>query len=428
MKNNKIVTPVETTISGALTIPADKSISHRSIMFASLACEPVEINNFSKGKDCHSTLAVLKQLGAKAEFKSEQSLIFSMPKGYQKPQGILDAGNSGTTIRLMSGILAGQDFDCEITGDESLCKRPMARVINPLTLMGADIKGKDNKAPLKVAGKKLNAIEYNSPLASAQVKSCVLLAGLFADGQTTVIEPHKSRDHTERMLEFMGANIKVEGNKVSVKKSKLTSKTLNIPGDISSAAFFMVAGVIVKDADLTIRNVGLNPTRTGIIDVLKQMGANLEIENERIECGEPVGDVKISYSPDLKGIEISGEIIPRLIDELPVIAVLASQAQGKTVIKNAEDLRAKESDRIVVTCKELSKLGVQIEETPDGFIVNGKTNLKGGTTLECYHDHRLAMTGYVAGLICDSPIEINEFNWVDISFPEFASIFEGLVK
>lgn len=428
MKNKKNVTPITTTISGALTIPADKSISHRSIMFASLACEPIEINNFSKGKDCHSTLAVLKQLGAKVEFKSEQSLIFNMPNGYQKPEGILDAGNSGTTIRLMSGILAGQDFDCEITGDESLCKRPMGRVIKPLSLMGADISGKEDKAPLKINGKKLKAIEYNSPLASAQVKSCVLLAGLFADGETTVIEPHKSRDHTERMLEFMGANLQVDGDKVSVAKSKLTPKTLNIPGDISSAAFFMVAGAIVKDADLTIQNVGLNPTRTGIIDVLKQMGANLSIDNERIECGEPVGDVKVSYSPNLKGIEISGDIIPRLIDELPVIALLASQANGNTVVKDAQDLRAKESDRIVVTCSELSKVGVDIEETPDGFIVTGKTQLKGGATLECYHDHRLAMTGYVAGLICDSPIEINEFNWVDISFPEFASIFEGLVK
>lgn len=422
----KQVIPAIKPLKGNIVIPADKSISHRAAMFGALTNGSVEIKNFSKGADCHSTLKVLQQLGCEVEFHSEQHLTLKS-NGLKKPTSVLDAGNSGTTIRLMSGILAGQNFSCEITGDESLCKRPMKRVIDPLTQMGADIKSKndDCKAPLLITGLPLKGIEYKSPLASAQVKSCVLLAGLHAGGETIVTEPHKSRDHTERMLKYLGANISVNANSVCITKSKLTPKPITVPGDISSAAFFMVAASIVPGSEIIIEHAGLNKTRTGIIDALQQMGANIEILNQREECGEEVGDIKVSYS-ELKGTTIEGSIIPRLIDELPVIAVAATQAQGRTIIKDAEDLRAKESDRIQTICNELKKMGANIEETPDGFIVEGKTQLKGDCQLECYHDHRLAMSGYVAGLVADSPIEINEFEWVNISFPEFSDLMDAL--
>lgn len=422
----KQVIPVNKPLKGKITIPADKSISHRAAMFGALTNGSVEIKNFSKGADCHSTLRVLEQLGCEIEFHSEQHLTIKS-NGFKKPNSVLDAGNSGTTIRLMSGILAGQNFSCEITGDESLCKRPMRRVIDPLTLMDADIKSKndDCKAPLLITGLPLKGVEYNSPIASAQVKSCVLLAGLHADGETIVTEAHKSRDHTERMLKYLDANISVNANSVCISKSKLTPKPITVPGDISSAAFFMVAAAIVPNSEIIIEHVGLNKTRTGIIDVLKQMGASIEILNQREECGEEVGDVKVCYSK-LKGVTIEGEIIPRLIDELPVIAVAATQVEGKTIIKDAEDLRAKESDRIATICTELKKMGANIEETPDGFIVEGKTPLKGNCQLECYHDHRLAMSGYVAGLVADNQIDINEFEWVNISFPEFSDLMDSL--
>jgi len=424
----KKVIPLNKPLKGNFKAPSDKSISHRAAMFASLVKEPVLISNFSLGADCISTLNVLENLGVEINFQSKNSLIINNKENFKEPKNILDAGNSGTTIRLMSGILAGQNFYSVLTGDESLRKRPMARVINPLKEMGANIWARDNdtKAPVSIKGSKLQGIKYNSPVASAQIKSSILLAGLHAEGITSINEPVKSRDHTERMLEYLNANIR--GNDtttVSIGKSQLVSKPITIAGDISSAAFFLVAGAIIPDSEIIIQDVGLNPTRTGIIDVLQKMGAEIEVLNQRIDCNEEIGDIKINYS-NLKAITIDSEIIPRIIDEIPVIAVAATQAEGTTIIKGAEELRHKESDRIKAIYTELKKLGAEIEERPDGLIIHGKTKLKGECVLETYHDHRIAMSAYIAGLISDSPIEINEFHWVNISFPEFTEIFEKL--
>lgn len=432
MDNNILVQPIKTGLQGEVEIPSDKSISHRSAMFAALthSNSPIDIYNFSKGKDCHSTLSVLKDLGVGVEFKNEKDLTLISPEKFKKPEKILDAGNSGTTIRLMAGILAGQEFECSITGDESLQKRPMKRVITPLEKMDARIDSEDDKAPLKITGKPLLAIEHKSPIASAQVKSCILLAGLHAEGETVVEEPHVSRNHTEIMLKNMGADITVDGAKVTVKKSKLDIKELHIPGDVSSAAFFIAAGLIVPNSEIVLKNVGLNETRTGIIDVFKKMGGKIEILNQRETCGEKVGDIKITSS-QLKGITIEGEIIPRLIDEIPVIAVVAAMAKGTTTIKDAGDLRNKECDRITCVATELRKFGVQITETKTGMIIKGKQTNK-QRVLECsapikvYHDHRIAMSMYVAGMVALEPVTIEEFNWVDISFPEFADLMKSL--
>lgn len=414
-------------LKGEITIPSDKSISHRAVMFASLAKGTSVIENFSRGADCMSTLEVCKNLGIKTEFKDEKTLVITSNGEFNAPTSDLYCGNSGTTMRLMSGILAGQKFNSVLTGDESLSKRPMKRVIEPLTLMGADIHSNDGKSPLKIFGKTLQGIDYDSKLASAQVKSCVLLAGLHAQEKTSFSEPYVSRNHTERMLEFLGAKIFCENSKTTIEKSELVPKTITVAGDISSAAFFIVAGLIVPGSDIILKNVGLNPTRTGILDVVEKMGADIEILGKKLVSNEEVGDIRVKYS-QLKGCTIEGEIIPRLIDELPVIAVLATQAEGTTIIKDAEDLRNKESDRIKAIVTELKKLGANIEETPDGFVVYGKTKLKGGVEVETYHDHRLAMSLYVAGMLCKNPIIINGFEWVNISFPEFVNLVDKLTS
>ena len=420
----KIIYKSEKGLKGTVTIPSDKSISHRAIMFTSLARGKSVIKNFSKGQDPLSSLKVCRALGIDAEFSNEELIVKS--KGIlSTPQTQLDCGNSGTTMRLMSGILAGQKFNSTLIGDESLSKRPMKRVIEPLALMGAKIESNEFKAPLKIYGQNLQPINYVSKLASAQVKSCILLAGLNIDGQTSFTEPYVSRNHTEIMLKYMGANISVNNTTVTIEKSELEPKTIEICGDISSAAYFIVAGLIVPSSKIILKNVGLNPTRTGILEVAEKMGGNIEILDKRNISGEDVGDIQISYS-NLNACTIEGEIIPRLIDELPVIAILATQAKGTTIIKDAHDLRNKESDRIKAVVTELKKIGADIEETPDGFIINGKTNLKGDTEVETYHDHRLAMSLYVAGLICEKPIAINGFEWVDISFPEFDRLFNSL--
>lgn len=460
-------------LKGEVTIPADKSISHRAVMFSALTKGVVQIENFSHGADCLSTLSIIKDLGVEAEFKDEKTLIINSKNGFKAPEKDLYCGNSGTTMRLMSGVLAGQNFNSVLTGDESLSKRPMGRVIEPLTLMGARIEGAEverlkgrkvegqnradllsrqqETAPLKIFGQKLHGIDYISELSSAQVKSCVLLAGLHAKGKTSFTEPYLSRNHTELMLEYLGAKIerpeveRLKGRKVeefnfknpltiqpfgpstktTIESSQLQAKTIVVPGDISSAAFFIVAGLIVPDSEIILKNVGLNPTRTGILDVVQKMGAGIEILDKKVVSNEEVGDIKVKYS-ELKACTIEGEIIPRLIDELPVIAVLATQAKGTTIIKDAGDLRNKESDRIKAVVAELKKIGANIEETPDGFIIEGKTKLKGGVSVETYHDHRLAMSLYVAGLICENPVLINGFEWVNISFPEFQELFEKL--
>lgn len=419
----KIVNKISKGLNGAITIPADKSISHRAVMFASLANGKSIIKNFSKGQDPLSSLKVCQSLGIEAEFK--ENLIIKSTGKLTRPVHSLDCGNSGTTMRLMSGILASRDFQSTLIGDASLSKRPMKRVIEPLSLMGAEIQSTDFKAPLVINGKALKPITYTSKLASAQVKSCILLAGLNTDGTTSFTEPYISRNHTEIMLKYMGANISTNNNTTTIQKSKLEPRTIEICGDISSAAYFIVAGLIVPNSKIILKNVGLNPTRTGILEVAEKMGGDIEILDKQIISGEEVGDIQISYS-SLKSCTIEGDIIPRLIDELPVIAVLATQAEGTTIVKDAQDLRNKESDRIKAVVTELKKLGANIEETPDGFIINGKKQLKGEAFVESYHDHRLAMSLYVAGLICENPISINGFEWVNISFPEFDQLFCAL--
>lgn len=413
-------------LKGSIIIPPDKSISHRAAMFAALTKGVVNIKNFSKGADCHSTLKIVQQLGCEVKFHTDMDLTINAKNALHTPSSDLDCGNSGTTMRMMSGILAGQPFDCTLFGDVSLSKRPMKRVILPLTEMGAKFSHNDYKAPLKITGGKLHAITYNSPLASAQVKSAVLLAGMFADGITTVNEPYQSRNHTELMLKYLEADI-VENSltSTSVRPCVLSPKDMEVCGDISSAAFFMVAAAIVKNSKVTIENVGINYTRSGIIDVFKKMGANIELLNERVISGEPVADVKVSYS-DLKAVTIEGADIPRLIDEIPVIAVLATQAEGTTVIKDASDLRNKESDRISTIVSQLKSIGADIEERPDGMVINGKTPLKGGIEIDTHHDHRTAMSFYVAGLITQQPLLIKDFEWVNTSFPEFLSLMEKI--
>ena len=421
----KFVSSPQKALKGFVTIPSDKSISHRAVIFSSLAEGTSVINNFSKGADPLSSLAVCKALGVQTEFRDENSVEIISSGILKMPSVPLDCGNSGTTMRLMAGILSGQNFESILTGDESLSRRPMRRVIEPLSLMGAEIQAVDGHAPLEVFGRRLCGIDYVSKLASAQVKSCILLAGLFANGHTSFTEPYLSRNHTEIMLKYMGADIRTEGCTAIIKPSKLAPVEIDICGDISSAAFFIAAGLIVPDSDIILKNVGLNPTRTGIIDVVKMMGGQLQILDETIKSGEHVGDIRVQYS-DLKGCVIEKDLIPRLIDELPVIAVLATQADGETIVKNAEDLRNKESDRIKAVVGEITKLGASISETPDGFVVHGKTSLSGGVQVESFHDHRLAMSLYVAGLVCNKSIGINGFEWVDISFPEFESLISNL--
>lgn len=424
MKKN--VSSLKKGLRGEITIPSDKSVSHRAVMFSSIAEGECIIKNFSEGKDCHSTLNLFKNLGVEITFLDNKTLKVISNGKLNSPKTDLDCGNSGTTVRLCSGILAGQNFNSRLIGDESLSKRPMKRIIEPLSLMGAEIISNANKLPLIIKGCKLKGIEYKSKIASAQVKSCILLAGLNAEGQTIFEEPYLSRNHTEKLFSYLGADIETKDNIIKINPSKLQAKDIDVIGDISSAAFFIVAALIIEGSDIIIKNVGLNPTRTGIIDVVKRMGGNIQILNQRLQSGEEVADLRVQYTENLKAAEISGEDIPRLIDEIPIIAILASQCEGSTVIKDAGDLRNKESDRISCLCDELKKIGFNVEELSDGMIINGKTNIKGGSELECYHDHRLAMSFYVAGLIAKNEILINGFEWTNISFPDFEKLFAQL--
>lgn len=412
-------------LKGSITIPADKSISHRAVMFSSLAKGKSIIRNFLYASDCRSTVSVFKNLGVEIELIDNNILSVASSGSLNKPITPLDCGNSGTTMRLVSGILARQNFDSELIGDASLSKRPMKRIIIPLMEMGADISSETGTAPLFIKGKSLKPIEYHSPIASAQVKSSILLAGLGTEGVTTVVEPYLSRNHTEIMLKYMGADIESHDNIVKIKKSELRACDIDVAGDISSAAFFIVAGLIVPNSDIIIKNVGLNPTRTGIIDVVKRMQGDIEILDERIVSGEVVGDLRVRYS-SLKSCSISGADIPRLIDELPVIALLATQADGETRITDAGDLRNKEADRISAVVKEFRKIGIEIDELEDGFVICGKQNIQGGNDVEVYHDHRLAMTLYIAGLIAQQEMCVKEFQWVDISLPEFLPLMDSL--
>lgn len=426
-----IVTKTLTSpLLGEIVIPPDKSISHRAIIIGSMTLGKVKISNFSKGQDCISTLNIFKKLGLDVNYLDENNLIINSKNGLKAPLSELDCGNSGTSMRLLAGYFAGQNFNSILIGDVSLSKRPMKRVIEPLNLMGAKITSNDGRAPLKIEGAKLNGIKYYSKIASAQVKSCLLLAGYNATGITTVYEPSLSRNHSEKMLKYFDADIETghdcEGFYTSIRNSFLMPKDIFISGDISSASFFMVAAAIIKGSNIIIKNVGLNETRTGIIDVLKMMNVDIEILDFKTVNNEEVGDIRVKYSPDITGCVIEGDIIPRLIDEIPVIATLACFAKGRTIIKDAFDLKNKESDRIKCTTDGLSKMGFKIEPTEDGFIIDGIDVGIGGVELDINHDHRLAMSYYVAGLRCRKPSLIKEFNWVNTSFPEFLNLFGSL--
>ncbi len=413
-------------LSGEIVIPSDKSLSHRAAIFGALACGKSIIKNFSKGQDPQSSLKVVRALGCEV-IRNDNNVELISNGILKKPQAELYCGNSGTTMRLMSGILAGQNFSAVLTGDESLSKRPMKRVITPLSLMGAKITSNNYMAPLKFVPTTLHSIPYNSEIASAQVKSCVLLAGLKCDDITTFVEPYLSRNHTEIMLKNMGAKISTNNTTTTVSKSDLAPINTTIPGDISSGAYFIAAGLLVPNSEITIKNIGLNSTRTGIIDVVSRMGATIEILDKRNVFGEMVGDIRIKYCDNLKSVTLEGEIIPNIIDEIPIIAVIATQANGTTVIKDAQDLRNKESDRIKTVVTELKKLGANIEETPDGMIIHGKTQLIGDIKVNSYCDHRIAMSLFVAGLVSQKEIAIQDFEWVNISFPEFEEIFSQLI-
>lgn len=435
MRKSVITQGFSAPLKGEITVPPDKSMSHRSLIIGSLAKGKIKISNFLKSADCLATLEILKQLGCEIEFLDNSTLILNAKNAYKAPKNDLYCGNSGTTMRLLTGLLAASNLECTLTGDISLSKRPMKRIIDPLTKMGASIKSNEGKAPITIQQAKLNAIEYISPIASAQVKSALLLAGSqIPENRTTVLEPYLSRNHSEKMLEFFGSNIQTFEKDgffgCSISHSPLIPKDLTVVGDISSASFLMIAASIVKNSDIILKGIGLNPTRTGIIDVMKAMNADIELLNTDKISNEEIGDIRIKYSPDLKGTIIDGAIIPRLIDEIPIIALLATQAEGTTVIKDAGDLKNKESDRIACVTRELRKFGANIEATDDGFIIEGKNAqkalFKGDTEIECYHDHRIAMMGYIAGLISENTCKINDFEWVETSFPGFLDTFSRL--
>lgn len=416
-----------TGLNGKIKIPGDKSISHRAVMFGSLAKGDTEITGFLRGDDCMSTISCFKKLGIDIEVTDDKVIVHGKGiNGLTAPSETLDVGNSGTTIRLISGILAAQNFNSTLNGDASIQKRPMNRVIKPLSQMGAEIESTNNGyAPLTIHGKKLKAMEYTMPVASAQVKSSILLASLFAEGTTTIIEPVASRDHTEIMLNYFGANIKNENGVItSTPVEELYGKNLEVPGDISSAAFFMVAGLVVPNSHIIIENVGINPTRTGIIDALKAMGGYVEIINERKSGGELVGDIEVKTS-NLKATTLEGSIIPRMIDEIPVFAVAALCAEGTTVVKDATELKVKESNRISTMSQELGKMGVVIEETDDGMIIKGNQKLKGATVYS-HLDHRVAMSCAIASLIADGETTITDADCVGISFPNFYELLNNL--
>lgn len=415
-------------LKGSIAIPGDKSISHRAIMFSSLAKGRSHISNFLPGEDCLHTIEVFEQFGV--NIKRDGTNVTVDSNGYEQftePKKPLYFGNSGTTARLMFGIIPALPFHSVMYGDPHLTIRPMDRVVNPLRLMGAVIDGREGGSYLPIAtrGTTLNSIHYELPVKSAQVKSAVLIAGLFAKGETTVVEKVKTRDHTENMLRAFGADIQVNGENIHITNdNKLSATNVTVPGDISSAAFLLVAAAIVPGSELTLENVGLNETRTGIIDVLEQMNANITISNKRESGGETLGDITIRHC-QLKGTTIKGDLIPRLIDEIPIIALLATQAEGKTVIEDAEELRVKETDRIKAVVSNLQALGATIEEQPDGMIVSGESRLTGGS-VQSYADHRIAMMNVVASLIADEEVTIDSIESIAISYPNFFEHLEQI--
>lgn len=417
-------------LRGSFSVPGDKSISHRAVMFGSIANGTTSIHGFLTGEDCLSTISCFKKLGIDIQLNGTDVTVHGKGlHGLSRSDEVLDVGNSGTTMRLMSGLLSGQKFTSTLTGDASIQKRPMGRVILPLREMDAKIDAKEEGgkilAPLLIHGNSLTPITYTLPVASAQVKSAIILAGLYAEGTTVITEPEATRDHTEIMLNYLGANIERDGAKIICPPvEELYGKEIFVPGDISSAAYFLVAGCICPDSQLTIENVGINPTRTGVINVLKNMGADITLLNEKTICGEKTADICVKTSC-LKGTVIEGDIIPKLIDEIPIIAVAAAMAEGTTTIKDAQELKVKESNRIKTVVCELKKMGVDIEETQDGMIINGGKGLK-GAVCKSYDDHRIAMSIAIGALVAEGETTLIDTACVDISFPNFFQYIERL--
>lgn len=418
------------SLRGELTVPGDKSISHRAVMFGALAQGMTEVHHFLKGADCLSTIDCFRRLGIRIEETDDVLLIDGKGlDGLVSPTDILDAGNSGTTTRLLAGILAAQPFSSTLTGDASLQKRPMKRIVDPLTQMGASLTSinENGCVPLRIAGRPLHGIHYISPVASAQVKSAVLLAGLYAEGETSVTEPFVSRDHTELMLGSFGAQIAASGTTVTIQpRPALSGQCITVPGDISSAAYFIAAALLVPNSEVLIRNVGINPTRDGILKAAQAMGGNIQLLNRRTAGGEPVADLLVTAS-SLHGITIEGSMIPGLIDELPVIAVMAAAAQGTTIIRDAAELKVKESDRIAVMVKNLSAMGADITGTDDGMIIRGGPALC-GAQIDAFEDHRIAMSFAVAALFADGETEIRGSDCVQISYPGFYEDLQSLYR
>ena len=417
-------------IRGEITVPGDKSISHRSVMFGSIAKGTTEIHNFLEGADCLSTISCFRRMGIEIENKNGTVIVHGKGMhGLTAPSGTLDCGNSGTTTRLISGILAPQNFDVTLTGDESIQKRPMKRIIEPLSMMGADIKSirGNDCAPLKICGMPLAGIHYTSKVASAQVKSAILLAGLYADGLTTVTEPQVSRNHTELMLKFFGAELESKETSVTIwPATELFGNRIDVPGDISSSVYFVAAGLILPNSEVLIKNVGINPTRAGLIKVCEAMGADLTLLNENHRNAEPTADLLVRTS-SLKACTIEGDIIPTLIDELPTIAMMACFAEGTTVIRDAAELKVKESNRIAIMVENLRAMGADVEETEDGMIIHGGKPLH-GAVIDSHKDHRIAMTFAVAALAAEGETEIHDADCVNISYPAFYEELERLTE
>jgi 3-phosphoshikimate 1-carboxyvinyltransferase len=414
------------SVKGEIVVPGDKSISHRSVMLGAIANGITTVRGFLRGEDNMATMGAFRAMGVRIEDDGETVAIHGQGlHGLKEPTDIIDCGNSGTSIRLLAGLLAGQSFFSVITGDQYLRKRPMKRVVEPLARMGARIMGRDKGtlAPLAISGGALNAIGYESPVSSAQVKSAIMLAGLYADGETSVREPALSRDHSERMFRLFGASLEVFNSGVTVRGgTELTGQEIMVPGDISSAAFFMVAALITAGSELLIRNVGVNPTRTGIIDILRSMGGRIELLNEREVSGEPVADILVCSS-QLKAIDIAGSVVPRAIDEFPAICVAAACAEGRTTVRDARELRVKETDRIAAMATNLRTLGVTVEECDDGMDIIGAERLGGGAA-ESFGDHRIAMSLSVAALVSQGGITIGDVDCVATSFPSFFPLLE----
>lgn len=424
---NLVIKPAR-SLRGTVSVPGDKSISHRAVMLGALAEGATLIENFLPGEDCLATVACFRKLGVEISWTGKDSLRIQGCglEGLREPEEVLDAGNSGTTIRLLLGIMAGQPFFSVLNGDASLRCRPMARVTGPLVRMGARIEGRQggNLAPLAVQGGNLKPVHYNSPVASAQVKSAVLLAGLFAGGVTSVTEPYRSRDHTERMLRHFGAKVDVSGTTVRVAgRPRLLGRKIAVPGDLSSASFLMVAAAALPGSDLTLQRVGINPARSGIIDALTGMGASIELLNPREEGGEPVAEIRVRCTGRLTGIAVGGEMIPRLIDEIPALAVAAALAGGRTEIRDAAELKVKESNRIATVAGMLASFGAVVEELPDGLLVKGGKPLR-GCACRSHGDHRIALAASVAGLLAEGETIVHDAECMNVSFPGF----DGLLK